>query len=137
MNDDQKVSFISKVIFEVIFIITSIIYDLKLYKLNNEINSKGLKNPFEIVSFKNNLAISYFIYAILLIMIAIILVVWFFNTNSNENSNIYFLILFVVTIIINSLIIISIFKLINNPILRAILIVGSVGFTALVTSGNN
>ncbi|MBK0040768.1 MULTISPECIES: hypothetical protein [unclassified Leuconostoc] len=133
-SDDQKVSFFSKLIFEIIFLFVSVIYVVGLHRLNNAIKFARIKPTeyFKIVQFNQYSSFKYTLGALLLLIIVISLGVWYFAAASENEFTRWFVLLFIGSLVINILVLIIIWNLINVPVLRAILIVGGIGAGVIV-----
>ena len=136
MNDEQKSNLIITSFFEVVFFVFSIIYDFCLYNLNIEIKKAGVTDPFEVLFFHNNQPVHYFVIAVIIFLIGILLSFWFYRTifRGEGNTLTVFLLMY---IILNVFILIITFCLIDNPILRAVIVVIGVGFSVLNASATD
>lgn len=136
MNDEQKSNLIITSFIELIFFVCSVIYDFCLYNLNTEIKKAGVTNPFEVLFFHNNQPVHYFVIAVIIFLIGILLSFWFLRTifRGEGNTLTVFLLMY---IILNVLILIITFCLIDNPILRAVIFVIGAGFSVLNASATD
>ncbi|WEV41323.1 hypothetical protein [Lactobacillus sp. ESL0681] len=141
MNDDQKVNLGSKYVIEIVYIFFSVKYLINLNVLNeslNELIKHKHISSFAIIEYNNYEPIGYFIEAIVIMVIAILLVWWFFHSMSFSYFSVkYFKVLFWTSLLINIVIVIFTIKLIQIPILKALLTVGSIGLGIFACSSEN
>lgn len=131
MNDDEIVSLGSRIFFEIVYLIYSIIYFFKLNNLNHILFNLNLKGAFEIISYNNKQPVYYVIGAIILLALSVILILSCFELARIENFSDIFLVLLLIVFILNIGVIVFVWVLINNPILRAFMIVCAIGFILL------
>ena len=106
----------------IMYIVSVIIYLIKLDGLNKLLLMKYPSNsPFKIIGHNNNQPLLYVIGAIIFYIVGILLIVYFSKSMSRVSiEGTIFLIISVILIIVS---LILIFFFINNPILRAFLVV--------------
>lgn len=112
---------ISCFILTLIYLIYTIIYLIKLDKLNNELKSftsTGVQNAIDVVKYQDGIAIQYFMEAFILVLIGIILIIYVLFSRYELN---FYLLLIYMFILVVCIVLIILF--INNPILKSILIV--------------
>lgn len=137
-NDDQIISLWSKVVFEAIYSIVTVIFLFRLRALNAELKEGvDVTNPFEIVMYNDASPLWFSLGALILVGLAVGLIIWTFNTASREHFFLPFFILFIIVLVLNIAAIILIWNFINNPILRAVIIVIITGFGALYAMSHN
>ncbi|WEV52091.1 hypothetical protein OZX69_09660 (plasmid) [Lactobacillus sp. ESL0731] len=137
MNEEQRVNIISKIIFEALFVIFSVIYLRNLNNLNKDLRQQNLTSPFKVVEYKQGIAIKYFVGAVIVLAIALILIWRFYVATSKQDGDLKFVSLFLVSLVINLLISYFTVKFIYIPIFQSVLTVGFFGFGALVAMGSN
>ncbi|MDG4985126.1 hypothetical protein OGZ51_13350 [Lactococcus lactis] len=122
-SDEELVSFWSKVIFELGFMGFSFSYLIHLNELNRSLRvNVNVSNIFEVVTYNGSQPARYSILALFVIMIAVILVIWYYNTAKSFRFHPFFLLLTIVTFIVNTLITVWVWNLISQPILRAVML---------------
>lgn len=139
MNDDNKISLYSKIIVELAFVAVSFIYLYQLDKLNKELKKyTDISNAFEVATYKNDSAVWFVVFALIILVIAVICCIWYWKTliNTSEGTG-AFLSLAIVATLMNTGIMWSIWVAINNPILRAVMVVFVFGAGAAYAMNSN
>lgn len=128
MNDNNQITKVNWFI-EIVYFVIACIFNFKLWHLNKALNALKDPNPLKILAYDNNAALKYFFGAFLLILFGILLTWWFFHVKDSQFDG--SVLLFCVSLIVNIIIVVVTIVFIQNPILRAVLVVG---FLALGTT---
>lgn len=140
MNDEDLVSLVSKIILEVTFLGLSIWYLIKLHNLNDALkeNVEDIHNAFEVATYNNNQPMLYALIALIIAIVAVVLPFWFFRVASYKEFYRPYTILMIFSIVANIAIIWKTWALINNPILRAVIVVliAGIGVLAAMSSSS-
>ncbi|RHX72010.1 hypothetical protein D2U14_11350 [Lacticaseibacillus paracasei] len=141
MDQEDIVSLWSKAFYETVLVIAVSYYLWKLNSLNRIIHkvigdNVDFKSAFDVVSYDNYAPLWYALWALVFVVISVVLAIWFFRAAQYNSFNLQFLLLFGLSSVINVVLIIMIWDFINNPILRAIIIVIIAG-TALLASNSS
>jgi uncharacterized membrane protein HdeD (DUF308 family) len=126
VSDDDIVSLGSKSIFEVIYIGVTIWFLFHLANTNYLIKHDpkiDVSNAFEVVGYNNGEPILLVFIALALVIFAVVSIIWYFNTTKNTGFMWQFLMLTILSLIANVILISWIWHLINNPILKAVIVV--------------
>lgn len=105
----------------ILYLLGTIIYIIHLNILNDELKaftSTGIQNAIDVITYKNGIAMKFFIVALAIVIIGLGIIVYLMA--SRLEVALYLLIAYIVLIIVC---IIAIIVFINNPILKSILIV--------------
>ncbi|MFC4652448.1 hypothetical protein ACFO26_05955 [Lactococcus nasutitermitis] len=136
MSDEWIVSLGSKIFFQLSYVGLTIYYLFRLNDLNNQLkNNVDVSDPFNVVTYNGEAAIWFTVEALILVAIAIGLTIWYFKTASNTEGW-QFGVLALVSAILNLAAIFFIWNFINNPILRAVIIVLVAGAVTLAALNN-
>lgn len=140
MTDDELVSFWSKTIFEIGFIAVATFYIFRLINLNNELKTNvDTTKAFDVAMYNNAQPCFYVIYALIIVLTGTLLATWYCASAIRHQYTLSrFAVLAISSLLANLTIIISIWQLINNPILKAVMavIICGGGF-AYVTGTSN
>lgn len=116
---------------EEIYAIITIIYLIRLNKLNKQLLSVKFGNSLELLAYDDSKPIRYFVIALILFVVGGIII--YFRIKKIQSENLCFrdMALSLVSIVIIIVFLMLLFVLINNPILRAILVVVAGGIAAI------
>jgi hypothetical protein len=131
VSDEQLVSFWSKVFFQSLLSILVIVFLNRLNGLNNRLREKvDLTDSFDVAMFNNGEPCLFVLFALVLVIIAVVLVIWCWRATINEDLT-RFTVLTVLALLLNFIYVVLIWHMINNPILRAVIIVLVAGIVML------
>lgn len=141
MDQEDTVSFWSKAFYESALVMTVSWYLWKLNNLNKSIKkmigkSTSFESACKVISYDDYAALWYAFGAFAFVAISVIFTIWFFQAAQQNNFSWQFILLLGMSFLLNVILIILILKLINNPILRAIIVVIIVGIGLLVASSS-
>lgn len=117
-------------IIEIIYLVASIIYMVFLNLFNKELMSIIVSNNYyiQILTYKNGRAIYFFIVAAMMIAFGGYRIVKHIKSILHDNLNLMEILMSLLIVIVMLILIIGIIILIDNPILKAIFIVGITGY---------
>lgn len=111
---------------EIVYFVVLIVYLIKLNLLNKELLDEYIhEDSLELLKYREYLPLKYFAVAVFLTIVAIILImrkIRLLRRESSEFAEVVFSILLIILLFIS---IVLIIQFINNPILRAIVVVAS------------
>lgn len=125
-----------KLWYKIVYLVIANVYIHSLGNLNEELLRQNFSTPFELLEYKNCIAVKYFVVAIALFIIGCCLVYHEIKKMQREYEYIDDMIIAVVTIALVAVTLLNIFVAINNPILRAILACIIVVYVGIEMLGN-
>lgn len=128
--------YLKKLWYKIVYLVIANVYIHSLGNLNEELLRKNFSTPFELLEYKNYIAVKYFVVAIALFIIGCCLVYHEIKKMQREYEYIDDMIIAVVTIALVAVTLLNIFVAINNPILRAILACIIVVYVGIEMLGN-
>ena len=119
---------------EIAFLLASVVYMICLHIFNQKLFSSGLTdNAFALIKFEGYKALWYFFGAVVLYMIGILRIVSHWRALSQSYLEIEEMFMSWLAIIVLLVLLIGIFILINNPILRALIAIGALVYFLLLS----
>jgi len=116
------------VLFELIYLIICLAYMVQLKALNDKLLYLGLdNNAFELLMYDNYKAVYYFVGALILYAIGVLRLISKYTLIKSTYLNLEEIIISIFAMAIILILLITIFILIQNPVLRAIIVVGVLG----------
>lgn len=128
--------YLKKLWYKIVYLVIANVYIHSLGNLNEELLRQNFSTPFELLEYKNYIAVKYFVVAIALFIIGCCLVYHEIKKMQREYEYIDDMIIAVVTIALVAVTLLNIFVAINNPILRAILACIIVVYVGIEMLGN-
>ncbi len=128
--------YLKKLWYKIVYLVIANVYIHSLGNLNEELLRQNFSTPFELLEYKNCIAVKYFVVAIALFIIGCCLVYHEIKKMQREYEYIDDMIIAVVTIALVAVTLLNIFVAINNPILRAILACIIVVYVGIEMLGN-
>ena len=128
--------YLKKLWYKIVYLVIANVYIHSLGNLNEELLRQNFSTPFELLEYKNCIAVKYFVVAIALFIIGCCLVYHEIKKMQREYEYIDDMIIAVVTIARVAVTLLNIFVAINNPILRAILACIIVVYVGIEMLGN-
>ena len=128
--------YLKKLWYKIVYLVIANVYIHSLGNLNEELLRQNFSTPFELLEYKNYIAVKYFVVAIALFIIGCCLVYHDIKKMQREYEYIDDMIIAVVTIALVAVTLLNIFVAINNPILRAILACIIVVYVGIEMLGN-
>ena len=128
--------YLKKLWYKIVYLVIANVYIHSLGNLNEELLRQNFSTPFELLEYKNCIAVKYFVVAIALFIIGCCLVYHEIKKMQCEYEYIDDMIIAVVTIALVAVTLLNIFVAINNPILRAILACIIVVYVGIEMLGN-
>lgn len=128
--------YLKKLWYKIVYLVIANVYIHSLGNLNEELLRQNFSTPFELLEYKNYIAVKYFVVAIALLIIGCCLVYHEIKKMQHEYEYIDDMIIAVVTIALVAVTLLNIFVAINNPILRAILACIMVVYVGIEMLGN-
>ena len=128
--------YLKKLWYKIVYLVIANVYIHSLGNLNEELLRQNFSTPFELLEYKNCIAVKYFVVAIALFIIGCCLVYHEIKKMRREYEYIDDMIIAVVTIALVAVTLLNIFVAINNPILRAILACIIVVYVGIEMLGN-
>lgn len=128
--------YLKKLWYKIVYLVIANVYIHSLGNLNEELLRQNFSTPFELLEYKNCIAVKYFVVAIALFIIGCCLVYHEIKKMQREYEYIDDMIIAVVTIALVAVTLLNIFVAINNPILRAILACIIVVYVGIGMLGN-
>ncbi len=128
--------YLKKLWYKIVYLVIANVYIHNLGNLNEELLRQNFSTPFELLEYKNYIAVKYFVVAIALFIIGCCLVYHEIKKMQREYEYIDDMIIAVVTIALVAATLLNIFVAINNPILRAILACIIVVYVGIEMLGN-
>ena len=113
--------YLKKLWYKIVYLVIANVYIHSLGNLNEELWRQNFGTPFELLEYKNYIAVKYFVVAVALFIIGCCFVYHEIKKMRHEYEYIADMIIAVITIAIVVVTLLNIFVAINNPILRAIL----------------
>lgn len=113
---------------EIIYVLVCSIYLWNLNNLNTKLLQLFNENDYiDIISYNNNLPIYYFVIMIFLTVIGVTIIVYRFRQMRYQNLDKENIIINLISICLIAIFIILLFLFINNPILKAIFVIVTIG----------
>lgn len=128
--------YLKKLWYKIVYLVIANVYIHSLGNLNEELLRQNFSTPFELLEYKNCIAVKYFVVAIAMFIIGCCLVYHEIKKMQREYEYIDDMIIAVVTIALVAVTLLNIFVAINNPILRAILACIIVVYVGIEMLGN-
>ena len=128
--------YLKKLWYKIVYLVIANVYIHSLGNLNEELLRQNFSTPFELLEYKNCIAVKYFVVAIALFIIGCCLVYHEIKKMQREYEYIDDMIIAVVAIALVAVTLLNIFVAINNPILRAILACIIVVYVGIEMLGN-
>lgn len=128
--------YLKKLWYKIVYLVIANVYIHSLGNLNEELLRQNFSTPFELLEYKNYIAVKYFVVAIALFIIGCCLVYHEIKKMQREYEYIDDMIIAVATIALVAVTLLNIFVAINNPILRAILACIIVVYVGIEMLGN-
>lgn len=115
--------------FEIVYVVIGTIYALCLYKLNRFLVESGIaENYMDVILYKKGISIYFFIIAVILTGIGSWRAVKRVRCILQDDLDIMEIVVSIIIILALVALIITIIILINNPIFKAVLVVGTIGY---------
>jgi len=119
---------------EIAFLFVSIVYMICLHLFNQKLITFGLAdNAFALIKYDNYKALWYFLGAVVLYMIGIFRIISHWKGLSCSYLGIEEMLMSWIAIIAIIFLLIGIFTLINNPILRAIIVISALIYSLVIS----
>lgn len=119
-----------KLVLEILYIISNIIYLIYLSKLNKELLESN-KTGLELLGYENNKPIVYFVFAVTFVVLGVFLIFYRIKYIKNGDLNLDILPYVIVSMIIIVILIIETIIKIYIPILRTIILI----FVGIISAG--
>ncbi len=129
---EKLIDYLAFSLIEVIYLIATCIYLFKLHALNRVL-SPFSDNAYEVLTYKDGIAIYYFVIALVMMGIGAFIIKWRLSQFKNKYLQEEEKMAIIINVIVICCLFLAIWIFINNPILRAVILaligVGITGFT--------